>query len=150
MRREKSVAVLPPLRTLAAYRSLYYSKIFYFARRIRWRNGNASFSPEISPFYPRKGGGPGKIESSPSMIFPQGMVTTTVLPSAHTISHVHKRISMINCPHQCCYHFSRTNHGVVVKAFNYLHQVPGLVIFYLDIHISKIKFIYFCHLKLIN
>ena len=27
-----------------------------------------------------------KIESSPSMIFPQGMVTTTVFPSAHTIS----------------------------------------------------------------
>jgi hypothetical protein len=27
-----------------------------------------------------------KIESSPSMIFPQGMVTTKVLPSAHTIS----------------------------------------------------------------
>jgi hypothetical protein len=26
-----------------------------------------------------------KIESSPSMIFPQGMVTTKVLPSAHTI-----------------------------------------------------------------
>ena len=27
-----------------------------------------------------------KIESSPSMIFPQGMVATKVLPSAHTIS----------------------------------------------------------------
>jgi len=29
-----------------------------------------------------------KIESSPSMIFPQGMVTTKVLPSAHTISNL--------------------------------------------------------------
>jgi hypothetical protein len=29
-----------------------------------------------------------KIESSPSMIFPQGMVTTKVLPSALTISNL--------------------------------------------------------------
>ncbi len=29
-----------------------------------------------------------KIESYPSMIFPQGMVTTKVLPSAHTISNL--------------------------------------------------------------
>ncbi len=45
-----------------------------------------------------------KIESSPKMIFPQGMVTTTVLPTAHTISNN----SMSTCDmgkleHQCSY-----------------------------------------------
>ena len=66
MRREKSEVVLPPLCTLAAYTT---KKIFisldgsWVERELPLftpKKGDHLFPPEISPFYPPKGGAPGE------------------------------------------------------------------------------------------
>ena len=63
---------------------------------------------------------------------------------------------MGNSPNQCCYCFTNTTDGIVSKASISKSRVPWFeydhsqLFIFTIIYNSKIKFIFFCHLKLSN